>query len=126
MTPHVESWIDYLVTVEVRGPIPVTFRVLQAVDELWILQSTMMVPDRTGSPACGTCGVQALDKGIIIQGPLPTEDDPTPRNEIVRQRVLGHYQHEALESIFVDGERAFDPHHQRWYSNLVADWRFNR
>lgn len=126
MTPHVEEWIGFLATVEVSGPIPVTFRVYQAIDGMWILQSTMDVPDRDRADPCDGCGAPRRDTPIIIQQALPVAEDRTPKAEIVRQRVLGHYQHEALESIFVGGERAFDPHHEHWYSNLVADWRFNR
>lgn len=125
-TAHVQAWIDFLATVEVRGPISITFAILQSADGAWILRSTMLVPDRAGSLACAGCGRPSADLPIIIQGALPGPDDTTPREQVIRQRVLGHYQHEALESIFVGGARAFDPHEARWYSNLVADWRFNR
>jgi hypothetical protein len=125
-TAHVQAWIDFIAGVEVRGPISITFEVLQSADGAWILRSTMLVPDRAGSLACAGCGRPRADLPIIIQGALPGPDDTTPRERVIRQRVLGHYQHEALESIFVGGARAFDPHEARWYSNLVADWRFNR
>lgn len=126
MTPHVQSWIDFLATVEVRGPIPIRFAVLEDALGVWVLRSTMLIPDRATATPCSTCGRPAPDLEIIIQGELPKPNDPTPREIVVRQRVLGHYQHEALESIFVGGRRVFDPHEVHWYSNLVADWRFNR
>lgn len=114
---HVQAWIDFLATVEVRGPIPITFEVLQ--DQLggWLLRSTMLVPDRSDPTSCIP---------IIFQQTLPGPNDETPRETVIRQRVLGCFQHEALESIFVAGRRTFDPHEARWFSNLVADWRFNR
>jgi len=117
VTSHVQSWIDFLATVEVRGPIPITFEVLQDRLGVWILRSTMVVPDRSEP----TSNIE-----IIFQQTLPAPDDATPRELVIRQRVLGCFQHEALESIFVGGRRAFDPHEARWCSNLVADWRFNR
>jgi hypothetical protein len=127
VTPaHVQSWLDFLATVEVRGLISITFDVVQGNDGAWILRSTMLVPDRAGAPDCFAYGGPYPNLPIIIQGALPGPDDPTSRAQVIRQRVLGHYQHEALESLFVGGERAFDPHEARWYSNLVADWRFNR
>lgn len=126
MTPHVQGWVDYLATVEIRGPIPIRFWVTEDRAGGWALSSAMMVPDRAGSLACASCDRPLLDLPIVLVNALPGPDDPTPRDEIIRQRVLGHYQHEALESIFIAGTRAFDPHDARWYSNLVADWRFNR
>lgn len=123
---HVQSWIDFVATVEVRGPIPISFRVLQDKLGVWILQSSMLIPDRDDVQACGSCERPVPNLPIILQNALPAADDLTPREIVIRQRVLGHYQHEALESIFVAGQRAFDPHDARWYSNLVADWRFNR
>ena len=123
---HVQSWIDFVATVEVRGPIPISFRVMQSLDGEWILQSEMRVPDRDGATVCSSCERPRADLPIILQNALPSPDDKTPRELVIRQRVLGHYQHEALESIFIGGERAFDPHEARWSSNLVADWRFNR
>lgn len=124
---HVREWIAFLKTVEVRGPIAILFRVFESQQPsgLWILQSEMLVPDREGSPTCEMCARPTIDLPIILQNVLPAADDPTPKEQVIRQRVLGHYQHEALESIFVAGARAFDPHEARWYSNLVADWRFN-
>jgi hypothetical protein len=86
----------------------------------------MLVPDRDGAPVCPGCHRVHPDRPIIIQNALPAENDDTPRELVIRQRVLGHYQHEALESIVVGGRRVFDPHEERWGSNLVADWRFNR
>ena len=127
MTPeHVQGWIDFLATVKVDGPIPITFRVVEDALGVWILESTMLVPDRAGHQICGECKRAARDLPIVIQNELPRADDPTPKADVIRQRVLGHYQHEALENIFIAGERTFDPHAARWYSNLVADWRFNR
>lgn len=114
---HVQSWQDYLATVEVRGPIPIAFEIVQDTFGIWILRSTMLVPDR--ADATGHIP-------IIFQQALPAPDDPTPRELVIRQRVLGCFQHEALESVFIDGQRCFDPHEAHWYSNLVADWRFNR
>lgn len=122
MTPeHVQSWRDFLATVEVRGPIPITFEVLEDALGIWILRSTMLVPDRDEHTE-----EQPVTRPVMFQQALPRLDDPTPREMVIRQRVLGMYQHEALESILVGGRRAFDPHEARWYSNLVADWRFNR
>ncbi len=121
MTPHVRSWLDFLATVEVRGPIPVQFDVLQDALGVWVLRSTMTVPDRDGAGEGDRRGIS-----VIIQNALPDAEDDTPREVVIRQRVLGHYQHEALESIVIGGRRLFDPHEARWYSSLVADWRFNR
>ncbi len=126
VTAHAQSWRDFLATVEVRGPIAISFEVLQAVDGAWLLRSTMLIPDRAGAPPCATCSRPHANLPIIIQGALPGPEDDVPRAQVIRQRVLGHYQHEALESLYVAGARAFDPHEARWYSNLVADWRFNR
>lgn len=126
MIPHVQSWIDFVATVEVRGPIPISFQVLEDKLGVWILQSSMLIPDRADVQTCGSCDRPVPNLPIIIQNALPDADDPTPREIVIRQRVLGHFQHEALESIFVDGQRVFDPHDARWQSNLVADWRFNR
>jgi hypothetical protein len=122
---HVEAWIAFLGTVRVDGPIPIGFEVVTDRDGLWILRSTMQVPDRQGAPACLDCGRPRADLPIILQNALPSPADTTPKEVVIRQRVLGHYQHEALESIYIGGQRVFDPHEARWYSNLVADWRFN-
>lgn len=122
---HVRSWISFLATVAVRGPIRIDFEILQDELGVWILRSTMVVPDRAGTETCSSCGRSTADLPIMIQNELPHADDPTPREMVIRQRVLGHFQHEALESIVIAGRRAFDPHEARWYSNLVADWRFN-
>lgn len=83
------------------------------VDE-WLLRWTMQVPDR----------VSGKTEPVTFQNKLPDARTPQLKRKMVRQCVLGAFQHEALESIFVAGERAFDPHKERWYSNLVADWRF--
>ena len=114
----VAEWREFLRTVEVRGPIPIAFEVVRwardGVDE-WLLRWTMHVPDRvTGSI-----------EPITFQNRL-TEFARTSalKSRVVRQCVLGAFQHEALESIFIAGDRAFDPHEARWCSNLVADWRF--
>ena len=120
----VDEWRAFIATVNVRGPIPITFEIVRwprengapsrgVVDE-WILRWTMQVPDReTGdfSP-------------VTFHSKLPEARTDAIRRVLIRQCVLGAFQHEALESIFIDGERVFDPHAQRWYSNLVADWRF--
>ena len=125
MTPeHVQGWRDFLATVEVRGPLPIVFEIVQDPRVGWVLRSTMLIPDRTGAPTCAGCGRQLLDLPVIIQNTLPAPDES--RELVIRQRVLGHFQHEALESILIGGRRAFDPHNEHWYSNLVADWRFNR
>lgn len=123
---HVQSWIDFLATVEVRGPIPIAFSILQDQLGVWILRSEMLVPDRDDTTPCERCRRPVADLPVIIQNVLPGPEDDTPRELVIRQRVLGHYQHEALESIHIGGRRPFDPHAARWYSNLVADWRFNR
>lgn len=123
---HVQAWIAYLETVEVRGPISIRFWIHKDTVGVWVLSSAMMVPDRDNVTRCSSCDRPVPDKPIIIQNALPGPDDATPRDDVIRQRVLGHYQHEALESIFVAGQRVFDPHAARWYANLVADWRFNR
>lgn len=117
----VTEWRAFLATVDVRGPIPIAFEVVRwerpgshgPVDE-WLLRWTMTVPDReTGAPS-----------PVTFQNRLPDARTDALRRKFVRQCVLGAFQHEALESIFIDGERAFDPHKERWYSNLVADWRY--
>jgi hypothetical protein len=113
----VVEWREFLATVNVTGPIPITFEVVRwkrnGVDE-WLLRWTMTVPDReTGEPS-----------PVIFQNKLPDARVPSLRREMIKRCVLGAFQHEALESIFVDGQRAFDPHKARWFSNLVADWRF--
>lgn len=123
---HVKSWIDFVATVEVRGPIPIAFSILQDQLGVWILRSEMLVPDRDDAPPCASCARPPANRPVILQNVLPGPEDDTPRELVIRQRVLGHYQHEALESIHIGGRRAFDPHAARWYSNLVADWRFNR
>lgn len=123
--PHVQSWINFLATVEVRGPIPITFSVLQDRCGVWILRSEMRVPDRNAASPCGGCARLLGNQTVILQNALPGPDDPTQRELVIRQRVLGHYQHEALESILIAGHRVFDPHEARWDSNLVANWRFN-
>lgn len=122
---HVQSWIDFLTTVEVRGPIPIVFSVLRDRYGVWILRSEMQVPDRDAPSSCASCSRPRNDRPVILQNVLPGPDDPTPREHVIRQRVLGHYQHEALESLLIAGQRVFDPHAERWYSSLVADWRFN-
>lgn len=122
--PHVQSWIHFLTTVEVRGPIPISFSVLRDRLGIWILRSEMRVPDRDGAAPCASCGRLPGDQLVIIQNALPGPDDETPRELMIRQRVLGHYQHEALESLLIAGKRVFDPHEAHWYSNLVANWRF--
>lgn len=124
--PHVQQWIDFLETIDVRGPIAITFEILQDKLGLWVLRSTMQVPTRDLSVDCDACGRPIINHEVSIQNALPGPDDTTPRSEVIRQRVLGHYQHEALESILIDGVRPYDPHHARWYSNIVADWRYNR
>ena len=115
----VTEWRSFLATVDVRGPIPMRFDVVHWPRELpdrrgndeWILRWEMCVPSRdTGEPDV-----------ITFQNKLP--DDGRDKRMVVRQCVLGAFQHEALESIYIDGVRAFDPHDARWYSNLVADWR---
>lgn len=124
--PHVQAWIDFLATVEVVGPIPITFSVFLSAPPApqWILRSQMLVPDRDAPEVCAGCERLRLNRWIIIQNELPAADDPTPKEIVIRQRVLGHFQHEGLESILIGGRRAFDPHEQRWYSSLVADWRY--
>ena len=118
---YIAEWRAFLATVEVRGPIPIVFEVVRwqrpgphgAVNE-WLLRWTMTVPDRvTGEPA-----------PVTFQNKLPDARTDALRRKTVRQCVLGAFQHEALESLFIGGERAFDPHKERWYSNLVADWRY--
>ena len=112
---HVRDWAAFLKTVKVGGAIPVHFRILRSRDDVWILQSTMTVPDRDdGTPT-----------PIRIQNALPGPDSPLDKPEVILARVIGHYQHEAMENVMIDGRRFFDPHHARFYSNLVADWRFN-
>ena len=113
---HVAEWRTFLDAVEVRGPIPIHFRIVQDATGLWVLQSWMHVDGRDGG--------EKID--IIIQNELPQPGDPVEKAAVIRQRVLGHYQHEALENIFIGGERRFDPHAARWHSSVVADWRFNR
>jgi hypothetical protein len=114
---YVQSWIDFLSTVEVRGPIPIVFEVVRwtrGVADEWLLRWTMQVPDRvTGTPS-----------PVTFQNKLPDAHSLQLKRKVVRQCVLGAFQHEALESLFVGGARAFDPHRERWYSNLVADWRY--
>lgn len=115
---YVSEWRAFLATVAVRGPIPITFEVVRwehpnRVDE-WLLRWTMQVPDR----------VTGKIEPVTFQNKLPDARTPQLKRKMIRQCVLGAFQHEALESIFVDGERAFDPHKARWYSNLVADWRY--
>jgi len=128
MTPaHVEAWLEFIATVVVDGPIPITFEVIHDVDGQWILRSTMLVANRDTAPRqCAGCDRPVLNWSVVIQNALPPADDPTPKEIVIRQRVLGHYQHEALERIWIGGRRAFDPHAQKWYSSLVADWRYNR
>lgn len=116
----VSDWREFLATVEVRGPIPIAFEVVRwqrpgpiAVDE-WILRWTMSVPDRVTGEA----------SPVTFQNKLPDARTPQLKRKAVRQCVLGAFQHEALESIVVAGERVFDPHKERWFSNLVADWRY--
>ena len=123
--PHVQSWIDFLTAIEVRGPIPIKFSVLRDRYGVWILRSEMQVPGRDAPTSCASCARPHSDRPVIIQNVLPGPNDPTPRERVIRQRVLGHYQHEALESLLIAGQRLFDPHAARWYSNLVANWRFN-
>lgn len=111
------EWRTFLESVEVRGPIPIVFEVVgwqRGNADEWILRWTMRVPDReTGESS-----------PVTFQNKLPDARSPQLKRKMIRQCVLGAYQHEALESIFVEGERAFDPHKERWFSNLVADWRF--
>lgn len=126
MIEHVERWRAFLATVEVRGPIPCRFRVTQDLHGQWILESEMLVPDRSQAHECEPCGRVFRDTWITFHNHLPPPDDPSPMADVIKQRVLGMYQHEALESIFVEGARRYDPHEARWYSNLVADWRLNR
>jgi hypothetical protein len=113
----VTEWRAFLATVAVRGPIPIAFAVVRwqivGRDE-WILRWTMQVPDR----------VTGNLEPVTFQNKLPDARTDQLKRKTIRQCVLGAFQHEALESIFVDGDRAFDPHKERWYSNLVADWRF--
>lgn len=118
----VTSWRAFLATVDVRGPIPIAFEIVRwdrprdkasNADE-WLLRWTMQVPDReTGEPS-----------PVTFQNKLPLALTGNEKRKIVRRCVLGAFQHEALESIFVGGDRAFDPHRERWFSNLVADWRY--
>lgn len=123
---HVKEWRAFLKTVEIRGPIPMRFRVHRGVDGIWVLESKMLVPDRNSSHPCEACERIFGNAWITFYNELPRENDPTPRELVIRQRVLGMFQHEALEAIFIAGARAFDPHEARWYCNLVADWRYNR
>jgi hypothetical protein len=113
----VVEWREFLRTVEVRGPIPVVFEIVRwtrdAADE-WLLRWTMSVPDR----------VTGTIEPVVFQNRLPDAGTTALKRAVVRQCVLGAFQHEALESIFIGGDRTFDPHGERWYSNLVADWRF--
>jgi hypothetical protein len=111
-TAHLQSWRDFLATVEVRGPIPIRFEVLQDALGVWILRSTMEVPNRDGGGA--------ID--IVFQNRLPGPE--LSKRDVIVARVLQCFQHEALESVHIDGERAADPHRERWYSSLLADWRF--
>lgn len=119
---HVTEWRDFLATIDVRGPILITFEVVRwerprdkatNADE-WLLRWTMQVPDRETGEA----------SPVTFQNKLPEARSDQLKRRMIRQCVLGAFQHEALESIFVGGERAFDPHKERWFSNLVADWRF--
>jgi hypothetical protein len=113
----VTEWRAFLSQVDVRGAIPITFEIVRwqrcQVDE-WILRWTMHVPDRETGKI----------EPITFQNKLPDARTTSLKRKMIRQCVLGAFQHEALESIFVEGERAFDPHKERWYSNLVADWRY--
>lgn len=113
---HVRAWVDFLRTVNIRGPIAIRFRVHHDRNDAWLLESKMRVPDRDG------VGAQTW---ITFQNVLPVAKNDDDRRLAIRQRVLGMYQHEALENIYIGGERAFDPHEARWYSNLVVDWRYN-
>lgn len=113
----VTEWRAFLATVNVRGPIPIHFDVVRWPRELpgadeWILRWEMNVPSRD----TGESDV------ITFQNKLP--DDGQDKRTVIRQCVLGAFQHEALESIYINGMRTFDPHEARWYSNLVADWRY--
>lgn len=110
---HVLEWHEFLKTVVVRGPIPCRFRIHKSRDGLWILESMMFVPNREDGNV------------TLIRFMNELKDNGADKRLVVRQRVLGMFQHEALESIFMDGQRAFDPHEARWYSNLVTDWRYN-
>lgn len=120
---HIHGWQDFLATVEVGGPIPITFSVIQDALGVWSLHSTMLVPSRDSDDRCA-CGRRANDTPVTIVNALPGPE--VDKAIAIRQRVLGHYQHEALEHIHIGGVRTFDPHEARWFSNLVADWRFNR
>lgn len=112
----VTEWRAFLATVNVSGAIPIVFDVVAwGSPTTWLLRSTMHVPDRADP---------AQTVPIIFQNKLPDSRTDALRRDVIKQRVLGCFQHEALESIFVDGERAFNPHKARWYSNLVADWRY--
>lgn len=115
----VTEWRAFLATVEVRGPIPMRFEVVRWEHpnhtDQWLLRWTMLVPMRDPP--------HEPDE-ITFQNLLPDARSPQQKRRMIRQCVLGAFQHEALESIFIEGERAFDPHKERWYSNLVADWRY--
>lgn len=111
---HVQRWRDFLATVEVRGPIQIRFEVIEDALGLWTLRSTMEVPNREGGPAIN----------IIFQNVLPAPD--VSKRDVIVARVLQCYQHEALESVYVADERIADPHRGRWFSDLVADWRYCR
>lgn len=112
---HVRSWREFLRRVDVRGPIPMRFRVVRW-GEGYVLQSIAFVPDRDA-----TTGAVIP---IRFQNTLPVALSDEAKAACIRQRVLGAFHHEALESIHIDAQRTFDPHEARWFSNLVADWRF--
>lgn len=121
----VRAWATFLESVRVRGSIPMRFRLHQARDGEWMLESKMLVPDREQPHVCDACGRSSPDTWITFNNKIPHAPDDAQKRLAIRQRVLGMFQHEALESIFIGGDRAFDPHDAHWYSNLVVDWRYN-
>jgi hypothetical protein len=53
-------------------------------------------------------------------------DVPSIRTMRTGDRALSRTGGSTDDAALHRGRRAFDPHNEHWYSNLVADWRFNR